>query len=84
MKQEPATFHPGTKEQEALAGDTTLSTDLTDVALDDPGSSKESVWKAAYGAARIAIDIAKDSSDMLPPLKAVMAALSILVKNYDV
>ena len=52
--------------------------------LNEPGSSKESVWKAAYGAARVAVEIAKDSSDMLPPLKAVMVALSVLIKNYDV
>ena len=32
----------------------------------------------------MAIEIAKDSSDMFPPLKAVMVALSVLVNNYDV
>ena len=32
----------------------------------------------------MAVEIAKDSSDLLPPLKAVMAALSVLIKNYDV
>ena len=32
----------------------------------------------------MAVDIAKDSSDMLPPLKAVMVAISVLIKNYDV
>lgn len=49
-----------------------------------PGSSKESGWKTAYGAARMAVEIAKESSDMLLPLKAVVGALSVLIKNYDV
>ena len=49
-----------------------------------PGDSEESVWKAAYGAARIAVDIAKDSLDMFPPVKAVTVALSVLIKNFDV
>ena len=80
-KQELATLHPWAKDRRALAAS---SSALTDSALYEPGSSKESVWKAAYGAARMAVDIAKDSSDMLPPLKAVMVALSVLIKNYDV
>ena len=49
-----------------------------------PGSSKESGWGTAYEAARIAIDIAKETSDMFLPLKAVVGALSVLFKNYDV
>ena len=49
-----------------------------------PGSSKESHWGTAYEAAKIAIDIAKESSDMFLPLKAVVGALSVLIKNYDV
>ena len=38
----------------------------------------------AYGAARIAVEAAKETSDMFLPLKAVVGALSILIKNYDV
>jgi len=30
------------------------------------------------------VDIAKESSDMFLPLKAVVGALSVLIKNYDV
>ena len=30
------------------------------------------------------MDIAKESSDMFLPLKAVMGAISVLMKNYDV
>ena len=45
---------------------------------------KDTGWETAYGAARIAVEIAKESSDMFPPLKAVVGALSILIRNYDV
>ena len=92
IKQELATFRPRAKDGGALAASSSAIAlsiasqfcDPTDVALNEPGSSKESVWKAAYGAARMAVDVAKDSSDMLPPLKAVMVALSVLIENYDV
>jgi hypothetical protein len=92
IKQELAAFYPKTKDRRALAatsGAVALSIaspfcDPTDAASDEPGSSKESAWRAAYGAAKIAVDIAKDSTDILPPLKAVMVALSVLIKNYDV
>lgn len=57
---------------------------LVSAPLDEPGPSKESGWKTAYGAARMAVDIAKESSDMFLPLKAVVGALSVLIKNYDV
>ena len=30
------------------------------------------------------VEVAKESSSMLLPLKAVMAALAVLIKNYDV
>jgi len=60
------------------------SCDLSDVALNEPGSSKESGWRTAYGAAKMAVEIAKESSDMLLPLKAVLGALAVLIKNYDV
>ena len=41
-------------------------------------------WQAAYGAARMAVEIAKETSDAFPPLKAVVGAISVLIKNYDV
>ena len=41
-------------------------------------------WQTAYGAARMAVDVAKESSDMFLPLKAVVGAMSVLIKNYDV
>jgi chitodextrinase len=42
------------------------------------------VWQTAYSTARMAVDITKESSDTLLPLKAVVGAISILIKNYDV
>jgi hypothetical protein len=41
-------------------------------------------WQTAYSTARMVIDITKESSDMLLPLKAIVGALSVLIKNYDV
>ena len=32
----------------------------------------------------MAVEIANESSDMFLPLKAVVGALSVLIKNYDV
>lgn len=32
----------------------------------------------------MAVEIAKESADMFPPLKAVTVALSVLMANYDV
>jgi hypothetical protein len=55
-----------------------------DAAVDEHVSSRESRWKTAYGAARMAVEITKESSDMFLPLKAVVGALSVLIKNYDV
>ena len=57
---------------------------LVNIQLDESGPSKESGWKTAYGTARIAVEIAKESSDLFLPLKAVVGALSVLIKNYDV
>ena len=92
IKQELATFYPRAKDLRTIAASSSAvalsiaspPNDSTDIVSNEPGSSNESVWKAAYGVARMAVDIAKDSSDMLPPLKAVMVALSVLIKNCDV
>ena len=55
-----------------------------DDVLDKLGSFKESSWKTAYGTANMAVEIAKESSDMFLPLKAVVGALSVLIQNYYV
>ena len=92
IKQGLATIHPQTKNIGALAASTSAialsiaspSCDPTDTVLDEPGPSEESCWGTAYEAAKIAVDIANASSDMCLPLKAVVGALSVLIKNYDV
>ena len=56
----------------------------SDTGVDQPGTSKESRWRTAYIAARMAVEIAKESTDIFPPLKAVVGAVAVLIKNYDV
>ena len=55
----------------------------SEIGVDQPETS-ESRWRTAYVAARMAVEIAKESSDMFLPLKAVVGAVSVLIKNYDV
>ena len=45
---------------------------------------RDTGWQTAYGVARMAVEIANGSSDMFLPLKAVVGAMSVLIKNYDV
>ena len=45
---------------------------------------RDTGWQTAYAAARMAVEITKESSDMFLPLKAVVGAMSVLIKNYDV
>ena len=89
---ELTTFYPRAKDQRTLTASSSaialptasVSCNPSDIALNEPGSSKESAWKTTYGAARIAIETVKESSDLFLPLKAVVGALSVLIKNYDV
>lgn len=48
-----------------------------------PRRPTDSAWEAAYSTARMLVGITKESSDMFLPLKAVVGALSVLIKNYD-
>jgi hypothetical protein len=48
------------------------------------GREKLSGWQTAYAAARIAVEITKESSDMCLPLKAVVGAVTVLIQNCDV
>jgi hypothetical protein len=45
---------------------------------------RDTGWQTAYAAVRIALGTTKESSDLCLPLKAVVGAMSALVKNYDV
>ena len=91
-KQELASSYLMTKNRSVLAASSSTitppapspSSDPTDPAPNEPGSSKESGWRTAYRAAKLAVDIANASSDMFLPLKAVVGALSVLLQNYDV
>ena len=92
IKRRLASFYPREKDRRALAASSSAialsfvspSCDPNDTAPDEPNSSKESSWKTVYGAARIVIEAAKESSDMCPPLRAVVGVLSVLIKNCDV
>ena len=66
----------------------TISSAFSDI-QDMPGDGgvvpgKDTAWKTAYGAARMAVEAVKESSDMFPPLKAVTGAMSVLIRNHDV
>ena len=50
----------------------------------DAGRGRDSGWRTAYAAARMAVEITKESSDMFLPLKAVVGAISVLMQNCDV
>ena len=81
------------KKPKVLAASTTaialtISSAFSDT-QDAPGDGgvvpgNDSAWKTAYGAAKMAVEVAKESSDMFPPLKAVAGAMSVLIRNYDV
>ena len=45
---------------------------------------RDTVWQTAYGTAKMAVEIVNESSDMFLPLKAVVGAVSVLIRNYDV
>ena len=63
------------------------SSDFKGTKPDEPGPSKESKWKnwkRVYGAARMIVEAANESSDMCLPLKAVVGALSVFIKTCDV
>lgn len=59
--------------------------DIRDPSDDDATArGRDTNWQTAYSVARMAVEIAKETSDMFLPLKAVVGAVSVLIKNYDV
>ena len=77
-------YRPRLDEQNATH---TSHLDLDAIGQGSESSSHRAVgsaWQTAYRTARMALDITKELSDPLPPLKAVVGALSVLIKNYDV
>lgn len=91
IKKEVVRRYSRAKDPKALAASSSAialsiaspSCDITDTTLNEP-ESEDNGWRTAYGAARMAVEIAKESSDMFLPLKAVVGAISVLIKNYDV
>jgi len=61
------------------------SYDTRDTSSGEPTiRERGTAWKKAYSAARVAVEITKESSGMFLPLRAVAGAMSVLIKNYDV
>lgn len=61
------------------------SDDSRDTPGDGPAvQGTDAVVQTTYAAVRMAVEIAKESSDLCLPLKAVVGAMSVLMKNYDV
>ena len=44
----------------------------------------DAIQQTAYAIARMVVETTKDSSDLCLPLKAVVGAMSVLMRNYDV
>jgi hypothetical protein len=65
---------------EALGKPAKLSSDL----VDPTATYKPDLGSTAGAAARLAIDVLKDSSDAFTPLKSVVGGLSLVLKYYDV
>ena len=92
IKKDLVTIHSKAKDPRALAALSSAiafsivspSCDPSGTGPDEPEPSNESGWNTAYGAARMAVEVARESSDMFLPLKAVVGALTVLIKNYDV
>lgn len=74
------------------ASSTAIALSIGSAFYDTPGTSidgdtvrkRDAIWQTAYSAAKMALEVAKESSDMFLPLKAVTGAMSVLIKSYDV
>jgi hypothetical protein len=44
----------------------------------------DAIRQTTYAVARMVVETTKESSDPFPPLKAVVGAMSVLMRNYDV
>ena len=94
IKQKLATLRPRTKDEKTLDSSSGIlapliaspspSCDSTDSILSEPESPEELSWSMAYEAARMAVEIASESADMFLPLKTVVGALSVLLRNHVV
>jgi len=46
--------------------------------------ARDTGWRTAYAAVRMAIEIGKESSDMFLPLEAAIGGVSALIRNFEV
>ena len=59
--------------------------DLGDTPCDGSTEQKgDTRWQAVCATIRMAVEVTKESSDLCLPLKAVVGAVFVLIKNYDV
>ena len=59
--------------------------DLGDTSCDgSTNQGRDTHWRAVCATIRMAVEVTKESSDLCLPLKAVVGALFVLIKNYDV
>jgi len=70
--------------EEERVTNTSRSDNATTDQKPGPHQAAVSAWQTAYSTAKMVVNITKESSDMFPPLKAVVGALSVLIQNYDV
>ena len=75
---------PATSTATALSVGSALNDTHDKSSGDTTVQGSDTGWQTAYGAARMAVEIAKESSDAFLPLKAVVGAISVLIKNCDV
>ena len=88
----PAELAPKFMAKRALAASSTAIALSIGSAFHDTGEASSNAtvrernmgWHMAYDAARMAVEIAKESSDLCPLLKAVTGVMSVLIKNHDV
>jgi hypothetical protein len=69
-----------------------IALSIGSAADETPGTSSDgttvqgmdAIRQTTYAVARMVVETTKESSDLCPPLKAVVGAMSVLMKNYDV
>ena len=75
------------RDSKALAATSSAIALSISSAFRDPSSTSgdgPTHWRAACATIRMAVEITKESSDLCLPLKAVVGAIFVLIKNYDV
>jgi len=64
---------------------TSAFVDTRDVPSDGPADHvRDTDWRTTHATVRMALDLTKESSDMLLPLKATIGGVSALIRNFEV